>query len=130
MEHHQTVDIHARALQVVRGLFWCPLQILILKTNQILIFLISPNFINPLRKTISSQQSPKITQKFTNKSPQNIVLWSREFLDCLKRERDIRIKPKLTSVKTAFRCTPALNAECTYYRRDKWLNVNVNCDPD
>ena len=24
LEHHQTVDIHARALQVVRGLFWCP----------------------------------------------------------------------------------------------------------
>ena len=24
LEHHQTVDIHARALEVVRGLFWCP----------------------------------------------------------------------------------------------------------
>ena len=34
---------------------------------------------------------------------------SREFLDCLKRERDIRIKPKLSGRKTAFRCTPALN---------------------
>ena len=24
LEHHQTVDIHARALQVASGLFWCP----------------------------------------------------------------------------------------------------------
>ena len=24
LEHHQTVDIDARALQVVSGLFWCP----------------------------------------------------------------------------------------------------------
>ena len=34
LEHHQIVDVHARALQVVKGLFWCPsiyfqLQILI-----------------------------------------------------------------------------------------------------
>ena len=24
LEHHKIVDIHARALQVVRALFWCP----------------------------------------------------------------------------------------------------------
>ena len=34
---------------------------------------------------------------------------SREFLDCLKRERDISIKPILSGVKTAFRFTPALS---------------------
>ena len=34
---------------------------------------------------------------------------SKEFLDCLKRERDISFKPFLSGVKTAFRCTPALN---------------------
>ena len=33
---------------------------------------------------------------------------SLEFLDCLKRERDIRIKPKLRGGKTAFTFTPAL----------------------
>ena len=57
LEHHQIVDVHARALQVVKGLFWCPsiyfqLQILILKTNQIF--------------NISYFSKPKITQKFTN----------------------------------------------------------------
>ena len=36
---------------------------------------------------------------------------SREFLDCLKRERDIRIKPKLSGGKTAFSCTPTLMAK-------------------
>ena len=34
---------------------------------------------------------------------------SREFLDCLKRERNIGIKPKLNGGKTAFRFTPALS---------------------
>ena len=29
-------------------------------------------------------------------------------MDCLKRERDIRIKHKLSGGKTALRCTPAL----------------------
>ena len=33
-----------------------------------------------------------------------------EFLDCLKRRRDIRIKPKFSGGKTGFRCTPALIA--------------------
>ena len=36
---------------------------------------------------------------------------SGEVLDCLNRERDIRIKPKLSGGKTAFRCTPALMRE-------------------
>ena len=31
------------------------------------------------------------------------------FLYCLKRERDISVKPILGGVKTAFRCTPALS---------------------
>ena len=31
-----------------------------------------------------------------------------QFLDCLKRERDIRIKPKLCGGKTAFRKNPTL----------------------
>ena len=34
---------------------------------------------------------------------------SEEFLDCLKRERDIYIKPMLSDVKMAFRYTPALS---------------------
>ena len=33
---------------------------------------------------------------------------SRGFLYCLKRERDIFIKPKLSGGKIAFMCTPAL----------------------
>ena len=45
---------------------------------------------------------------------------SREFLDCLKRERDIRIKPKLSGGKTAFRCTPALNCNS-----DKQVNLQL-----
>ena len=35
---------------------------------------------------------------------------SRGFLDCLKRERDIFIKPTLSGEKRAFMCTPALTA--------------------
>ena len=34
---------------------------------------------------------------------------SREFLDFLKRGRDIRIKPKFSGGKTGFRCTPDSN---------------------
>ena len=34
---------------------------------------------------------------------------SIEFLDSLKRRRDIRIKPKFSGGKTGFRCTPALS---------------------
>ena len=33
---------------------------------------------------------------------------SRGILDCLKRERDIFIKPTLSGEKMAFMCTPAL----------------------
>ena len=33
---------------------------------------------------------------------------SIEFLDCLKRERDISIKPMFSGGKTTFMCTPAL----------------------
>ena len=33
---------------------------------------------------------------------------SIEFLDCLKHERDISIKPIFSGGKTTFRCTPAL----------------------
>ena len=32
------------------------------------------------------------------------------FLYCLKRERDISVKPILGGVKTAFSCTPALSS--------------------
>ena len=36
---------------------------------------------------------------------------SRGFLDCLKRERDIFIKPTSSGEKMAFMCTPALSDE-------------------
>ena len=35
---------------------------------------------------------------------------SRVFLDCLKRERDIFIKPTLSGAKMAFMFTPALSS--------------------
>ena len=38
---------------------------------------------------------------------------SRGFLDCLKRERDIFIKPTLSGEKMAFMCTPALSGFLT-----------------
>ena len=60
--------------------------------------LISPNFANPLRKTISSQIYPKIYKK-----SQNI-----EFLDYLKSERDISIKPTLSGEKATFQVHPTL----------------------
>ena len=41
------------------------------------------------------------------KSPQNIdFCFEHRVLDCLKCERDVAIKPKLSGGKTAFRCTP------------------------
>ena len=43
---------------------------------------------------------------------------SVEFLDCLKRERDISIKPMLSGGKTTFRVYPRLN-------RKKWLTLGM-----
>ena len=46
------------------------------------------------------------------KTSQNIYLcFEHRVLYCLKRERDISIKPILGGLKTAFRCTPALREE-------------------
>ena len=50
---------------------------------------------------------------------------SRGFLDCLKRERDIFIKPTLSGEKMAFMCTPAL-IEPTNDRTRQFNILNPN----
>ena len=50
----------------------------------------------------------KITKKFTKHPKTLICVMSIGSLYCLKRERDISVKPILSGVRTAFRCTPAL----------------------
>ena len=82
-------------------------------------FLLSLNLTNLLRKTISTQIYPKITKKFTKHPITQIHVLSMEFLHCLKRERDICIKPMLSGAKMAFRLTPALNYCSTIYREPK-----------
>ena len=64
LRRHQTVHPHARAPPFGRGLSGCPstyFHFKILFSNYIKSpkFLISPNFSNPLRKTISSQIYPE-----------------------------------------------------------------------
>ena len=69
-KHYQTVDLPKREPQVGRGLFRVRLLILhfkfqfskSLKSATFHIFL---NLTYPLRKNISFQKGPKITQKFT-----------------------------------------------------------------
>ena len=62
-------------------------------------FFISLNLTNLLRRTISTQLYPKITKKFTKHPIIEIHVLSVELLDCLKRERDICIKPMLSGAK-------------------------------
>ena len=116
LEHQQTVAPNPRAHQVGRGLFRCPyinfkLQILIFKLHQILTISYFSKFYCSFEKNCLLQNIPKNHQKIY-KTPQNIDLWSmsRGFLYCLKCKRDISIKPILSDVKTAFRCTPTLSA--------------------
>ena len=49
---------------------------------------------------------------------------SERFLDCLKRERDISIKPMLSGVKMVFRQNPALSERleqvCNKFLVKKW----------
>ena len=60
-------------------------------------------FTNPLRKITSSQIYPKITQKLTEHPTIQIHENSVEFLNCLKRERDISIKAMPSEGKMALR---------------------------
>ena len=54
---------------------------------------------------------------------------SRGFLDYLKRERDIFIKPTLSGEKMAFMCTPALsyfqNVKFPSTRGRRYIDQNV-----
>ena len=47
---------------------------------------------------------------------------SIEFLDYLKRERDIRIKPNFSGGKTGFGCTPIIKACFSNYHTIKYFN--------
>ena len=71
-------------------------------------FQISLNLTYPLRKNISFQKCPKITQKFTQNRLTVVNEMSIEIQRCLKCDRDIGRKAVLSHVKTAFTCTPAL----------------------
>ena len=61
LEHQQTVQ----HLRLSRDCFGVKLSTNFYSNFKTSIFLISLNFTNPLRKIISSQTSPKITQKLT-----------------------------------------------------------------
>ena len=58
---------------------------------------------------------PKNHQKIYKTPKTLICVMSVGFLYCLKRERDISVKPILGGVKTAFRCVPALR-EGNFFR--------------
>ena len=62
----------------------------------------------PLRKNISFQQCPKITQKFTQNRQTVVNEISLRIWRYLKRDRDTGRKAALSDVKTAFTFTPAL----------------------
>ena len=62
----------------------------------------------PLRKNISFQQCPKITQKFIQNRQTVVNEISLRIWRCLKRDRDTGRKAVLNDVKTAFTFTPAL----------------------
>ena len=89
--------------------YWCPsinssLQISIFQIHQIFNISYLPQFNLSFKKKIShSQNVQKITQKFTQnrKTLENVL--SGGIWRCLKRERDIGTKAKLSEVKTAFR---------------------------
>ena len=114
-KHYQTVDHHKREPLVGRGLFGIRLLILhfkfqfsrSIKSSTFHIFL---NLTYPLRKNISFQKCPKITQKFTQNRLTVVNEMSIEILRCLKRDRDIGRKAVISHVKTAFTCTPALTS--------------------
>ena len=75
----ERVGIHAKAPQVASGL----------TSIYYLFLLIWPI----LLEEYSAQTYPKITQKFANYPATQIHGMMKEFLDCLKSERDISIKP-------------------------------------
>jgi len=110
----QTVDpppTKKREPQVCRGLFGEHLQILHFKFQfhesiKSSTFHIYPNLTYPLRKNISFQKCPKITQKFTQNRKTLVNEISIGIWRCWKRERDIGRKVMLSHVKTAFTFTP------------------------
>ena len=113
-KHYQTVDHPKREPQVGSGLFGIRLLILHFKFQftkfiKSSTFHISFNLTYPLRKNISFQKCPKITQKFTQNRLTVVNVMSIEIQRCLKRDRDIGKKAVLSHVKTAFTCTPAFN---------------------
>ena len=107
-KHFQTVD--KREPQVGSGLFGIRLLILhfkfkFTKSIKSSTFHISLNLTYPLRKNISFQKCPKITQKITQNRLTAVNVMSIEIQRCLKRDRDIGRKAVLSHVKTAFKCT-------------------------
>ena len=112
-KHYQTVDLPKREPQAGRGLFRVRLLILhfkfqfskSLKSATFQIFL---NLTYSLRKNISFQKCPKITQKFTQNGLRVVNEMSIAIQRCLKPDRGIGKKAVLSDVKTAFTYTPAL----------------------
>ena len=109
-KHYQTVDHPKREPQVGSGLFGIRLLILhfkfkFTKSIKSSTFHISLNLTYPLRKNISFQKCPKITQKITQNRLTAVNVMSIEIQRCLKRDRDIGRKAVLSHVKTAFKCT-------------------------
>ena len=115
LEHYQTVDTHARAPQVASGLIGIRQLIINYKFQfqnftKPSKFLISLYFTNLSRKKLllpnKSKNHPKIHKILHNTDSRYDD--PREFLDCLKRERDISIKAMSSGVKVAFRCNSHL----------------------
>ena len=82
-KHYQTVDHPKRESQVGSGLFGIRLLILhfkfqFTKSIKSSTFQISLNLTYPLRKNISFQKCPKITQKFTQNCPTVVNVMSRD----------------------------------------------------